>query len=141
MTITGSVGAMDFFELIQGTRFPLTSYSITAACVVVDEGKGSRRELGQEPSKPCMGGSCSCPSLRPRQGWMILGFGPHVFGMTFSTETPDAILDVVNGSLGTIPALGLQGFRYGFGTHRKWKLKDTPVTCGDDILLASPRQF
>ena len=37
MTITGSVGAMDFFELIQGTRFPLTSYSITAACVVVDD--------------------------------------------------------------------------------------------------------
>ena len=54
---------------------------------------------------------------------------------------PDSILDVIDGGFGTIPALGLQDLRYGVGTHRKWKLKDTPVTCSDTVLLASPRRL
>ena len=64
-----------------------------------------------------------------------------VFRVTLLTETPDAILDVRDGGLWTIPALGLPGFCYGVGAHRRRKLKDTPVTCGDGILLASFRQF
>jgi hypothetical protein len=34
--------------------------------------------------------------------------------------------------------LGLQELCYCIGAHRKWKLKDTPVTCSDTILFASP---
>jgi hypothetical protein len=58
-----------------------------------------------------------------------------------TTETPDAELDVIDGGFGTVPALGLEHLGYRFGAHRKWKLKDTPVTCRDGVLLASPRYF
>jgi hypothetical protein len=51
--------------------------------------------------------------------------------MALSTETPDAEFDVINGGFWTIPTLGLQELSCGFGTHRKWKLEDTPVTCSD----------
>ena len=59
--------------------------------------------------------------------------------MALSAETPDAAFDVIDGGFWTVPALGLQGFRYGVGAHRKRKLKDTPVTCGDIVLFTSAR--
>jgi len=61
--------------------------------------------------------------------------------MALVTETPDAELDVIGGGFWTVPAFGLQCLSYGLGTRRKWKLKDTPVTCGDAFLLVSPRPF
>lgn len=65
-----------------------------------------------------------------------LSLRPEGFPVDPFTETPDAIFDVIDGGFGTIP-----GLRYGIGTNLKWKLEDTPVTCGDGILLASPRHF
>jgi hypothetical protein len=46
--------------------------------------------------------------------------------MTFSTETPDAILDVIDGGFRTIPPLGFEYLGDLSRPHRKWKLKDTP---------------
>ena len=59
--------------------------------------------------------------------------------MALLTKTPDAELDVIDGGFGTIPALGLEHLGCFSGAHRKWKLKDAPVTCSYTILLASPR--
>ena len=59
--------------------------------------------------------------------------------MALCTETSDPVLDVINCGFETVPALGLQEPCYCIGTHRKWKVKDAPVTCSDTVLLAPPR--
>ena len=53
-------------------------------------------------------------------------------------ETPDAILDVIDGGFETKIALVLQGLGYFSVAHRNWKLKDTPIPCFDTVLLESP---
>ena len=99
-----------------------------------------RETLARSASKPRLG---SKAHWRARRGSVRRppGFSPRldVFPLTLFTETPDSELDVIDGGFWAIPTLGLQDLRYGFRTHRKWKFKDTPVTCSDTVLVAPPR--
>jgi hypothetical protein len=47
--------------------------------------------------------------------------------MALLTKTPDAELDVIDGGFGTIPALGLQGFRYGVGLIESGNSRPLPI--------------
>jgi hypothetical protein len=49
-----------------------------------------------------------------------------------------AIFDVIDGGFRTIPPLCFEYLGDFSRPHRKWKLKDTRVTCGYGALLASP---
>ena len=58
--------------------------------------------------------------------------------MAVSTETPDAILDVIDGGFWAKITLGLQGLGYLSVARRNWKLKDTPIPCFHTVLLEPP---